>query len=125
MWCTIIQGVLTLLILLLLHPYGIKNMLVAYCIFNALWLLVWRNYANKEINLTLRIFISDTLPYLLTAATVMIATHFATTLISNLYLLFAAKITIAATLYIGFNYILRCEELNEIVKFLFKRKKCL
>lgn len=125
MWCTIIQGVLTLLILLLLHPYGIKNMLVAYCIFNALWLLVWRNYANKEINLTLRIFISDTLPYLLTAATVMIATHFATTLISNLYLLFAAKIAIAATLYIGFNYILRCEELNEIVKFLFKRKKCL
>jgi O-antigen/teichoic acid export membrane protein len=35
MWCIIVQGVLTLLMLLLLHPYGIKSMLVAYCIFNA------------------------------------------------------------------------------------------
>ena len=123
MWCTIVQGVLTLSMLLLLHPYGIKNMLIAYCVFNALWLLVWHRFADKEIKLTLQMFVSDTLPYLLTAATIMIATYFATTFITSPYILLAARIAIAATLYIGFNYLMRSKELSEIVNFVFKRKK--
>ena len=123
MWCTIIQGVLTLSMLLILHPYGIKNMLFAYCVFNALWLLVWQNFADKEINLTLQMFFSDTLPYLLTAATVMVVTFHATTIISSPYLLLVARIGIAATLYIGFNNLVHSKELSEIINFLFKRNK--
>jgi O-antigen/teichoic acid export membrane protein len=125
MWCTIVQGLLTLSMLLLLHPYGIKNMLVAYCVFNALWLMVWHYFANKEIRLTLQMFIDDTLPYLLMAAVIMIVTHLSTTFISSPYILLASRIGMAATLYIGFNYLVHSKELCEIINFLFKRKKCL
>ena len=125
MWCTIVQGLLTLSMLLLLHPYGIKNMLVAYCVFNALWLMVWHYFANKEIRLTLQMFIDDTLPYLLMAAVIMVVTHLSTTFISSPYILLASRIGMAATLYIGFNYLVHSKEFCEIINFLFKRKKCL
>ena len=125
MWCTIVQGLLTLSMLLLLHPYGIKNMLVAYCVFNALWLMVWHYFANKEIRLTLQMFIDDTLPYLLMASVIMVVTHLSTTFISSPYILLASRIGMAATLYIGFNYLVHSKELCEIINFLFKRKKCL
>ena len=125
MWCTIVQGLLTLSMLLLLHPYGIKNMLIAYCVFNALWLLVWHWFADREIKLTLQMFIGDTLPYLLTAAAIMVVTYLSTTFISSPQILLASRIGIAATLYIGFNYLVRSKELSEIINFLFKRKKSL
>ena len=125
MWCTIVQGLLTLSMLLLLHPYGIKNMLIAYCVFNALWLLVWHWFADREIKLTLQMFIGDTLPYLLTAAAIMVVTYQSTTFISSPQILLASRIGIAATLYIGFNDLVRSKELSEIINFLFKRKKSL
>jgi amino acid transporter len=122
MWCTIIQGVLTLALLLLLHPYGIRNMIIAYCIFNALWLFVWHYFAEKEIKIKLQMFLIDTLPYLLMAAGIMVATYHLTLFIDNIYTLLVARIAIAAMLYIGTAWIIRSKELDEIAKFLFKRK---
>ena len=121
MWCTIIQGILTLTLLLALHPYGIRNMIIAYCIFNAVWLLVWNYFARKEISLTLQMFFSDTLPFLLLATGVMFATYHLTASISGVYVLLASRIAIAALLYIGICAIARCKELNEIIIFLFRR----
>ena len=122
MWCTIIQGLLTLALLLTLHPYGIRNMIIAYCIFNALWLLVWHHFAQKEIGVSLRMFLADTLPYLLMAVAVMVTTHHLTTLIGNMYTLLVARVAIAATLYIGVAWVTHSQEFYEIIKFLFKRK---
>ena len=122
MWCTIIQGVLTLALLLLLHPYGIRNMIIAYCIFNALWLFVWHYFAEKEIKIKLQMFLIDTLPYLLMAVGIMVATYHLTLFIDNIYTLLVARIAIAAMLYIGTAWIIRSKELDEIAKFLFKRK---
>ena len=122
MWCTIIQGVLTLALLLILHPYGIKNMIFAYCIFNALWLFVWHYFAQKEIKLNIRMFLTDTLPYLFQAMAVMVATHHLTHSIDNMCALLLAKITIAALLYIVIAWIAGSKELCEIANFIFKRK---
>lgn len=122
MWCTIIQGVLTLTLLLILHPYGIKNMIIAYCIFNALWLLVWHRFAHKEIKLSIRMFLQDTLPYLFLATAVMVATHHLTLSIDDLSVLLVSRIAIAALLYIAVAGIARSKELAEIKNFLFKRK---
>ena len=122
MWCTIIQGVLTLTLLLILHPYGIKNMIIAYCIFNALWLLVWHRFAQKEIKLSIRMFLQDTLPYLFLATAVMVATHHLTLSIDDLSVLLVSRIAIAALLYIAVAGIARSKELAEIKNFLFKRK---
>ena len=122
MWCTIIQGVLTLALLLLLHPYGIRNMIIAYCIFNALWLFIWHYFAEKEIRIKLQMFLIDTLPYLLMATGVMVATYHLTKPIDNIYILLVARIAIAALLYIGTAWIAGSKELDEITGFLFKRK---
>ena len=122
MWCTIIQGVLTLALLLILHPYGIKNMIVAYCIFNAMWLFVWHYFAQKEIKLNIRMFLTDTLPYLSLAMAVMVATHHLTLSIDDMCTLLLARIAIAASLYIAIAWIARSKELCEIANFIFKRK---
>ncbi|MBR4967245.1 MAG: lipopolysaccharide biosynthesis protein [Bacteroidaceae bacterium] len=122
MWCTIVQGLLTLALLLALHPFGIRNMIIAYCIFNGLWLFVWHFFAKKEIEIKLQMFLIDTIPYLFMAAIVMIATYHVTLIIENIFVLLVARILIAALLYIGIAWIARSKELFEITNFLFKRK---
>ncbi|MBQ5644087.1 MAG: lipopolysaccharide biosynthesis protein [Bacteroidaceae bacterium] len=125
MWCTIIQGVLTLTLLLILHPYGIRNMIIAYCIFNALWLLVWHHFTQKEIKLNFSMFLQDTLPYLFLATAVMVATHYLTLFIDNQCILLVSRIAVAALLYIAFAWVAHSKELAEINNFLFKRKASL
>ena len=123
MWCTIVQGLLTLIMLLLMKEYGIKMMLVAYCIFNVAWLFVWQHFVKKEIALTFAMFISDALPYFILSAAVMAVTSVVTGFIVDIYLLLVSKIAVAAVLYILTAWIMRSKELDEIVTFLFKRKK--
>ena len=122
MWCTIVQGLLTLSMLLLLHPYGIQRMLVAYCIFNVVWLFVWNYFVRKEIGLKLHMFIGDVLPYMLLSAAVMCATHYLTASIECDGMLLVARVLLAMVLYVAVNAIVRSDELREIVNFLFKRK---
>jgi O-antigen/teichoic acid export membrane protein len=122
MWCTIVQGLLTLALLLALYPFGIRKMIIAYCIFNVLWLFVWHFFAKKEIEIKLQMFLIDTIPYLFMAAIVMIATYHVTLIIENIFVLLIARILIAALLYIVIAWIARSKELYEITNFLFKRK---
>ena len=123
MWGTIVQGLLTLSILLAMSFFGIKLMLVAYCVFNTVWLFVWNYFVKREICLTYTMFVGDILPYMVLAATVMCVTGCMTSFINDIYALLVSKIAIAASLYILVAYIMRSDELSEIMDFLFKRKK--
>lgn len=123
MWCTIVQGLLTLGMLLAMSPYGIKPMLVAYCVFNVAWLFVWNYFVKKEISLTFSMFVCDMLPYLLLSVAVMFATYGITCFIGNAHLLLISRFFVAAILYITVAWIMRSEELKEIIIYLFKRKK--
>lgn len=123
MWCTIVQGVLTLAMLLAMSPCGIKPMLVAYCVFNIAWLFVWNYFVKKEISLTFSMFVYDMLPYMLLSIAVMLATYGITNFIGNIYILLVARVLIAVVLYIFVAWIIRSEELREIIDFLFKRKR--
>ena len=123
MWCTIVQGLLTLAMLLAMSPCGIKPMLVAYCVFNIAWLFVWNYFVKKEISLTFSMFVYDMLPYMLLSIAVMLATYGITNFIGNIYILLVARVLTAAVLYIFVAWIIRSEELREIIDFLFKRKR--
>lgn len=123
MWCTIVQGLLMLVILLAVKECGIRTMLVSYCVFNAAWLFVWYSFVRREIAITLAMFMRDILPYMLLAAAVMAATYMATLSIGNICIMLLAKIGVAAVLYILVSFLLGSKELKEIVNFLFKRKK--
>ena len=123
MWGTIAQGLLTLSILLAMSFFGIRMMLITYCIFNILWLFVWNFFVKKEICLSYTMFIKDILPYMALATAVMCITGYTTRFIDDIYVLLGSKIAIAASMYILTAYITRSEELSEIMDFLFKRKK--
>lgn len=123
MWGTIAQGLLTLSILLAMSFFGIRMMLISYCIFNILWLFVWNFFVKKEICLSYTMFIKDILPYMALATAVMCITGYTTRFIDDIYVLLGSKIAIAASLYIFTAYITRSEELSEIMDFLFKCKK--
>ena len=123
MWCTIVQGLLTLAMLFAMSPYGIKPMLVAYCVFNIAWLFVWTFFIRREISLTFTMFVCDLLPYMLLSTAVMFAAYGITSFIENVYLLLVARILIVVVLYITAAWAMRSNELSEIIIFLFKRKR--
>ena len=123
MWCTIVQGVLMLAILLAVYSYGIKQMIVCYCIFNVVWLFVWFYFAKKEIAIRLTMFLRDVLPYMLLSAIVMSAAHFVTVAVDDMFLRLVLKIAVSALLYLTVAVMMRSNELKEITEFLSKRKK--
>lgn len=122
MWCTIIQGVLTLAILLITQSHGIHSMLVLYSIFNISWLFVWVALASREIAITLLMFLHDILPYMLLSVAVMMLTYIVTADVANKIVLLLSRVGIAAVLYIVIAYAVRSKELCDIIEFLFKRK---
>lgn len=123
MWCTIVQGVLVLLMLLAMRSLGIKPMLLAYCIFNIAWLFLWCVLARRDIAITIRMFLSDTLPYLAVAAGSMLATALLTRGVESLSLLLLLRILLATVLYFSLSYVCRFEELREAYDYIFRRKK--
>ena len=66
--------------------------------------------------------LSDTLPYLLLSAGVMVVTAMLTESIDNIYLLLPARITVAAALYITALLVCRSAELRELATFIINRK---
>lgn len=123
MWGSIAQGVLVLLMLVVMHPLGIKPMLVAYCLFNVAWLFLWCVLVKRDIALTIRMFVSDFLPFLLVALTAMFVTGYMTHSIESLAVRLVVRVPLAAILYVFFCCFCRFEELRETVDYLFNRKK--
>lgn len=122
MWGTMTQGIIVLMLLVVMAPLGINGMMIAYVTFNALWIFVWRYYAGKEISLTLGMFLSDTFPFALLSTVVMLITYWMTQSINDIYMLLAARITVAVILYTGTLILMRNKELDEALHYLLKRK---
>ena len=116
------QGIIVLLLLVFMAPLGINGTMTTYVIFNALWLFVWRYFADKEISLTTGMFLRDTLPFALLSTIVMLVTCQVTQQIANIYTLLAVRIAIAALLYTGALFAMRNKELSEAAHYLLKRK---
>ncbi|NDV81636.1 lipopolysaccharide biosynthesis protein [Bacteroides sp. 51] len=123
MWTVISLGLILLACTIAAYPYGLYTMLIVYVVANICWLFVWHFFVQREIRLNLFEALSDILPYALIAAGVMIATHYITEPIANIYIRFAAKISIAASLYIFLMWASRSVTFKESIQYLTKRKK--
>jgi len=121
MWNTIILSLVQLVVMLLLHPYGVRTMIIVFVIINTLWLMVWHYFAWREIRITCWEALKDILPFALTAVLVMGVAYFATLSIENIYLLCISKIIIAAPLYIGILWLMNANILKECMDFLRKK----
>ena len=121
MWNAISLGLLQLLVMYLIHPYGIQTMIVTYVCINISWLIVWRYFVWKEIGYRFIHLLKDILPFLFIAAGVMFITSYLTTRIENIYLLFISKIFIAALLYILIMWISGAQTLKESIHYIRKK----
>ena len=122
MWLNIGQIVLQLCIILLFYRQGITIMVIAYTTFNILWLGAWMPSAKRIMGLGLLNVVKDIAPFMLCGALVMVATHFATMAITNLYLLLLVRILMATALYYGVMRMLNVVILRECMQFILKKK---
>ena len=118
MLCTIVICIIIWGSLIALQSYGIYVMVGFFIVINILWLLVWHYFAWRLIRLSLWHVIKDIVPFFVFAAGVMALTWWITKPIENLYLMFAAKVIIAAILYIGITYLSGAKILRETLTYL-------
>ena len=118
MWNAIALGLLQLLVMYLIHPYGIQTMIITYVCINISWLMVWHHFVHKEIHYKSTDLLMDIFPYLFISASVMIATHYLTSSLTDIYLQFVCKIITAGILYVLIMWISQAEMLKESLNYL-------
>ena len=121
LYCTFGLGIVQIASMLLLWPYGIKNMVIAYTLINIMWVFVWLFFVKRLTSYGLWFFIKDTTPFALAAFAVMTATHFATASIHTLWLLLICRIAMAMLLYYAVMRMARVQILAECQQFIMKK----
>lgn len=109
MGCTLALGLLEILAMLLLYPYGISMMVKAYVAINLVWLFVWFFFVRRLTAYTLLMFLKDIVPFAFAAVAVMQFTRYFTAYVADsllfignyatLWLLLVSRLVLAALLY--------------------------
>ena len=122
MWCTIGLCVCQLLCIGLCVSYGISRMVLVFTAINILWLGVWFWFARREIDLSVREAVGDIAPYVLLSVVIVVATHFLTSGISNIYLSLLAKVMMVGITYCVVLWLLGSTIFKETVLFITKKR---
>lgn len=122
MWNTIAQGMVQLITMYLLYPYGIHTMLAVYVAVNIAWLGVWHYFVWREIRLGFFHALKDIFSFGIITAAVMAGVAFITRPIENIYLLALAKILSAAALYTIILWASGSVTFKESLQYLLKKK---
>ncbi len=117
-WITISMGILQIALMMLLYPYGIRNMVIAYVALNVSWLFVWHFFTWRLTGYTPLMFLKDIMPFALAAIGVMGVTWWVTHNITTLWLLLLMRIVIAALLYFVIMKIAKAKILEECLAFI-------
>lgn len=102
---------------------GIQLMVAAYVIINVTWTGIWHYFLWREIHLNIFSAIKDIMPFLTIAAATMLVTYFATLCISNIYLLLATRVVMAAAIYIATLRLTGAKILKESIYYLRHKTK--
>jgi O-antigen/teichoic acid export membrane protein len=117
-WVTLALCVTLITAMLLLYPYGIRNMVIAYVCIYIVWTFVWHFFVRRLTGYRLFHLLCDIVPFFLIAAAVMALTGLITHTITSLPLLFVSRIILAALLYYVVMRLLRVKILDECVTFI-------
>lgn len=121
--CTVALGILQLATMLVTYPYGLTVMVSLFVIIQILWLFVWHHFVRREIKLSYFAALKDITPFALIATFAMTLSYFFTYNIENIYLLFGAKILIAATVYTLILWASKAVTFRECLSYLLKKRK--
>lgn len=123
LWNNILLGGVQIVAVLLCCRYGMHALVQAYVGINILWIFVWHYLVWREIRLSLLDVLKDILPYAFIAGIIMLAVHYTTQGLHNVYLLFAVRIVVAALLYILCMQLSGSATYRECLQYLFKKKR--
>ena len=123
LWCSVVQIVLQIVLVLLFAPKGITIMVGAYTLLNIFYLLVWHWQMQKTLHIPLLDAVKDTAPFCVVSLAVMAITYFLTLWTTNIWLLFILRVLIAAVLYFVMMKLLGAEILNECLQFIKKKRQ--
>ena len=119
MWCNITQMIVQIALVLLLYPYGITTIVWGCTLLTLGWLAVWQIVVGRRtINLHFIDFFKDIVPFMSISLAVMVVTYYATSSISNMYLLLIARIIIAAVLYVAAMKLTHAHVMDECIAFI-------
>ncbi len=131
MGCTFTLGILEILAMVLLYPFGIGLMVKTYVAINLVWLFVWFFLTQRLTGYSLTLFLKDIIPFAFIATAVMQFTrHFTQYMADNLlflddyatlWLLLISRILLAGLLYFLVMKAARAKILDETIGF-FKNK---
>lgn len=99
MWCNVGQIALQILIIVVLHSFGINVMVAAYSLFLILWLAVWQYIAYRMVGVTVLETLKDLGPFCLAAFMTMAVTYGLTSFLHGHVLLFLSRVVIASVVY--------------------------
>ncbi|MGL4851358.1 MAG: lipopolysaccharide biosynthesis protein [Phocaeicola sp.] len=125
MWSTIALGVLQLGVITLLFylEFALLTTIALSVAIQVAWLGVWHYFVQKELSLSIVDALKDILPFGVMAAAVMLATHWLTSSIEWVWLLFITRILLAASLYILLMWGSGSVTFKESVDYLLKKKR--
>lgn len=121
MGCTVTLAVLQIALMWVLYRYGIQTMVVGFVALTCLWVFVWHHFTQRLTGYSLVMFLKDTVPFAFIALCVMVATHYLTSSIENLWILLVVRIVIAAALYFVVLKLAHAKILEESLQFVRKR----
>lgn len=121
MWLNIVQIVLQIAVIVAFSSLGMLTMVYAYSAFIILWLLPWHLFAGRLIGYRWCDAFKDVAPFAVIAALVMLATHYLTQSLENIYILLLVRILLATLLYYTLMRLLGAEIMKECLQFLKKR----
>ena len=119
--CTVTLAALQMVLMWVLYRYGIQTMVLGFVALTCLWVFVWHFFTRRLTGYSLVMFLKDTVPFAVIALSVMVATHFLTLSIENLWLLLLARVIMAAILYFAILKMAHAKILDECVQFVRKR----
>lgn len=122
MWNTVFLGIIQLLVLLALYPWGIFIMVTAYVAINILWLFLWHYFVWKEIRISILSVFKDILPFAGISLVVMAGTYIITSPIHNIYLLALSKVLVASSLYVIIMLLTGSATFKESLAYLLHKK---
>jgi len=123
MWLNIFQIVITIAAVLACHSLGMTVMVIAFASVVILWMMAWQYFAYKLVGYSFVSMLRDLLPFLLISIAVMAVTRYVTLSIGDLRLLLAARILVAAILYVLVMKFSRATIFAECVDFIKSRMK--
>lgn len=116
-------GLLQLLLMIQIYPYGIIWMVTTCVTLNVSSLLLWQYFAHRAMGITLREALHDVLPFAIIALCVMGSIHFLMEWLSLASLAtLLLKIVLGSSLYLGLMAVSRAMVLRESLHYLLKKK---